>query len=86
MSRKTATMTAAVWINHGIHSIAARGRGRSPRTAATRALLNLLKQQPFRRQSVVHVQIQLSIVNSAQGSTSRADRDSTVYEGSGGRR
>jgi hypothetical protein len=86
VSRKIATITAAVWINHDTHRITARGRGRSARTAATRALLNLLKQQPFRRQSVVQAQIELSIVNSAQGSISGADRDSTVYEGSRGRR
>jgi hypothetical protein len=86
MSRKTAIITAAVLVNHGTNRIAARGRGRSARTAATRALLNLLKQKPFRRQSVVHVHIELSIVNSTQEHISGADRESTVYEGSDGRR
>jgi hypothetical protein len=86
MSRKTATITAAVWINHGIHRLAARGRGRSAKTAATRALLNLLKQQSFRRQNAVHVYIELSIVNTTQEQVTAEDRDNTAHEGSHGRR
>lgn len=43
--------------------IDASGRGRSVRTAATRALLNLLGHKLLRQQRVSNLQLQLSIGN-----------------------
>lgn len=62
-SGKTAIIKAFVATEHHTDSIEARGRGRSTRTAATRALLNLLNQKPFRRQRAVHIRIELSVVS-----------------------
>jgi hypothetical protein len=65
MSRKTAIIrVAGVGDQHA--QVQTRGRGRSVRSAATRALLNLLKQPPFRRQSAIHICIELVVVNSKQ--------------------
>jgi hypothetical protein len=64
-SGKTAIIKAFIATEHRTDSIDARGRGRSPRSAATRALLNLLNQKPFRRQRAVHIRIELSIVSTA---------------------
>ncbi len=72
MPGKTAIIRAAV--SERQHTqVNARGRGKSARTAATRALLNLLKQQPFRRQSSIRVQLDLSIIS--------ADKEAWASEG-----
>jgi len=70
---KTATITG---VASGLPSdpIKARGQGRSTRAAATRALLNLLKQPPFRRRNVVHVAIELSVVNTSRDQSTPAQR------------
>lgn len=64
-SGKTAIIKAFVAKEHHADSIDVSGRGRSTRTAATRALLNLLNREPFRHQRTVHVRIELSIFSTA---------------------
>jgi hypothetical protein len=63
ISGKTAIISVALPREHHADHIEVRGRGRSTRTAATRALLNLLKHKPFRHRSTVHVRIELSIIS-----------------------
>jgi hypothetical protein len=77
-SRKTAIITADLPREHRTDRIDVRGRGRSPRTAATRALLNLLKREPFRRQSSVFVRIELSIINTTLDQRSTLDGSSAA--------
>ena len=63
---KTAIIRVALAGEFRRDHIDVRGRGRSVRTAATRALLNLLRQKPFRRKSAVHVCIELSVISTIQ--------------------
>jgi len=63
---KTAIIKVALPTGHHAEHIDVRGRGRSTRTAATRALLNLFKHQSFRRRKAAHVHLELSIVNTGQ--------------------
>ena len=70
---KTATIKAVAFERRS-DPIEARGRGRSTGAAATRALLNLLKQPPFRRRNVVHVCIELSVVNTSRDQPTPGER------------
>lgn len=70
---KTATITATSGEHRSV-PIEVLGRGRSTGAAATRALLNLLKQAPFRRRNVVHVCIELSVVNTSRDRSAGAER------------
>jgi hypothetical protein len=61
----------------GQREVDARGCGRSARTAATRALLNLLGHRLLRRRCLVAVQIELSIISA------RRDRGGTDIQPGG---
>src|SRR5882672_6424224 len=56
--RKIATIRAFL---PGKAEIQARGRGRSVRTAATRALLNLLGNKQLRRRRIANLHIEISV-------------------------
>jgi hypothetical protein len=78
-SGKTAIIRAALPGEHHTEHIDVRGRGRSTRTAATRALLNLLRQEPFRRRSAVHVHIELSIISTTLDQRANEDGSLTSW-------
>jgi hypothetical protein len=65
MPRKTAIIRVA-GVRGQDAQVETRGRGRCVRSAATRALLNLLKQASFRRQRAIHICIELVVVNTKE--------------------
>ena len=79
MSNKIAIIKSVPSGDRRVPTLAARGRGKSARTAATRALLNLLKQPQLRRQGAVHIQIELSIISTAQEQSAEGDRSFDLH-------
>lgn len=71
--RKVATLQALLPDRHQSVWISAHGRGRSMRTAASRALLNLLGNPKLRRQSITGLQLELSVFNAGNTQTETED-------------
>ncbi len=65
-SRKVAIIECSVPGEHRENQIQVQGCGRSVRTAATRALLNLLGNKRLRRRRIVQLPIELSVVNASE--------------------
>ncbi len=64
--RKVAIIECSVPGEHRENQIQVQGCGRSVRTAATRALLNLLGNKRLRRRRIVQLPIELSVVNASE--------------------
>ncbi len=60
---KVATIRAYLGPSESIREAEARGQGRSERRAASRALLNLLRDKRLRRQKTISIHLELVIVN-----------------------
>jgi hypothetical protein len=65
--RKVATIWALLPARSSVAEISAHGSGSNIRAAATRALLNLLRDKRLRRGNIVELQIELSVYSAATG-------------------
>ena len=70
---KLAIVQALIAANSHEIGIKAEGSGRSVRTAATRALLNLLDKPNLRRRRLTNLQIELSVFNLSEAQNSNPD-------------
>jgi hypothetical protein len=71
--RKIAVLNALIPANSHDIEIKVQGIGRSARTAATRALLNLLGKPNLRRRRLTNLQIELSVFNLSEAQNRNPD-------------